>query len=78
MSQLSVFPSLCVCKIMCWCRLYMSKISHMLVVSRCYGLFQEILKSPKMMTLLELQSRDEMWSENSFRKVCIVTGCFEE
>ena len=56
----------------------MSKISHMLVVSGCSGLFQGILKSPKMMTFLELLSGDEMWSGNSSRKVCIVTGCFAE
>ena len=78
MSQSRVFPSLCVCMFMCWCRSYMSKISCMLVVSGCSGLFQGILKSPKMMIFLELLSRDEMWSGNSSKKVSIVTRCFVE
>ena len=48
----------------------------MLVVSGCSGLFQGILKSPKMMILLELLNRDEMWSRNSSKNVSIITSCF--
>ena len=56
----------------------MSKISCMLVVSGFSGLFQGILKSPKMMIFLELLNKDEIWSGNSSKKVNIVTGCLIE
>ena len=79
MSQSSVFPSLCVCMFMCWCRSYMSYISLILMVSGCSGLFQGILKSPKMMMFLGAsEHRKRTCSGNSSRKVSIVAGCFAE
>ena len=56
----------------------MSNISLKLVASGCSGLFHWILKSPKMMTFLELLSIEETCSGNSSRKVRIVTCCFDE
>ena len=78
MRQSRVFQSMCVCMFMCWYRSCISKISCKLVVSGCSGLFQGILKSPKMMILLELLNRGEMLSGNYSKKVSIVTGCFIE
>ena len=52
--------------------------SCMLVVPGCSEMFQGILKSPNMLIFLELQSRLEMWSRNSSRKVSIVIGCLVE
>ena len=56
----------------------MSKISCMLMVSGFSGLFQGMLKSPKMRTFLELLNKDEIWSGNSSKEVDIVTGCLIE
>ena len=77
-SQSRVFPSLWVCVYMCRFRSCMSRISCMFMVSGFSGLFQGILKSPKMMIFLELLNKDDIWSGNSSKKVNIVTGCLIE
>ena len=53
-------------------------MSYMLMVSGSPGLFQGMLKSPKMMLFLELLNMDEICSGNSSKKVNIVTGCLIE
>ena len=56
----------------------MSKISCIHMVSWFSGLFQGMLKAPEMRILLELLSKDVIWSGNSSKKVSIVTGCLVE